>query len=385
MTKFVDEIIRRIRMLFPEGSIPLHAPLFVGNERDYLLDCIETTYVSSVGPYVKRFEAQIENFLGVKHAVAVSTGTAALELSLRVVDVKPRDEVLIPALTFVATANAVSYLGAIPHLVDSDEKTLGIDPYALRSWLEHISERSQGFYRNKFTGNRLKALVPMHTFGHLCDMDLLVGVANDYRLELIEDAAEALGSSYRDNYAGTIGSLGAFSFNGNKIITTGGGGMVVTNNQVLADRVRHISTTAKVDHPWRYFHDEIGYNYRMPNINAALGCAQLDNISGFLASKRKLTKDYQEVFVGLQGLRIFEEPEQGSSNYWLQTLVLSEDMSFFRDEIITEANSQGLSLRPCWSLLHTLPPYMSAPRAELPVAESLERRIINLPSSANLQ
>jgi len=379
-----DSVIRALRVALGEGIFTLHEPGFKGNDRKYVEDCIASTYVSSVGAYVDGFERALVAFTGARRAVAVVNGTAALQVSLQLAGVERADEVIVPALTFVATANAVHYLGALPHFVDSDEATLGLDPVALRDWLTINAERTVGHSRNRITGRRLSALVPMHTFGHPCDIDALLAIAHDYRLALIEDAAESLGSFYRGQHTGTFGRLGALSFNGNKIITTGGGGAILTNDERLADHAKHLTTTAKRPHRWEYVHDEIGYNYRMPNLNAALGCAQLERLPEFLASKRQLFSKYQEAFAGIEDVRLMQEPVGCKSNYWLQTLVLNETVAEHRDAILQATNDAGIMTRPAWRLLHRLEPYRECPRAPLPVAESLERRLINIPSSAGL-
>jgi perosamine synthetase len=314
----------------------------------------------------------------------VVNGTAALQVALQLAGVQENDEVIVPALSFVATANAVRYLGAIPHFADSEEATLGIDPLALREWLKATAEFAGGAYRNRQTGCRLRALVPMHTFGHPCDLEGLLSIAHDYRLALVEDAAESLGSHYQGQHTGTFGLLGTLSFNGNKIITTGGGGAILTNDERLADHAKHLTTTAKLTHRWEYVHDEVGYNFRMPNLNAALGCAQLEQLPEFLASKRRLLERYQEAFSGIQEIRLMREPSGCESNYWLQTLVLSDAVAGQRDVILQATNDAGLMTRPAWRLMHQLTPYQECPKAPLPVAESLAQRLINLPSSAGL-
>lgn len=377
----VAEILRTVC-----GAPPavLHEPRFEGNEWLYLKACLDSTFVSSVGEYVDRFEADLAAFTGAKHAVAVVNGTAALHVALLLSGVRAGDEVLMPALTFVATANAVHYCGAIPHFVDSNEQTLGIDPVVLRDWLQHATEQRGGVCINKSTGRPVRALLPMHTFGHPCDMDGLQAVAHDFGLALVEDAAESLGSWYRGRHTGAIGRLGTLSFNGNKTITTGGGGAILTNDSELARRAKHLTTTAKQPHRWEYVHDEIGFNYRMPNINAALGCAQLEKLPDFLTSKRRLFERYREAFAGLAQVRLVAEPMHSQSNYWLQALLLDEAVSSQRDAVLEATNAAGFMTRPAWKLMHRLVPYQACPRAPLPMAESLERRLINIPSSAGL-
>jgi perosamine synthetase len=379
-----DSIIAAWRSVLGEGNFALHEPRFAGNEQRYVQECIASTYVSSVGTYVDRFEKELAAYTGARRAVAVVNGTAALQVALQLAGVQVSDEVIVPALTFVATANAAHYLGAIPHFVDSEESTLGLDPLALREWLKATAEPAGDAYRNRQTGRRLRALVPMHTFGHPCDLEGLLAVAHDYRLALVEDAAESLGSRYQGQHTGTFGLLGTLSFNGNKIITTGGGGAILTNDEGLADHAKHLTTTAKLPHRWDYVHDEVGYNFRMPNLNAALGCAQLEQLPKFLASKRRLFERYQAALADINEVCLMREPSDCESNYWLQTLVLSNAVADQRDAILQATNDAGLMTRPAWRLMHRLAPYQECPRAPLPVVESLAQRLINLPSSAGL-
>jgi len=378
------QVVDALRHVCGAGPLALHEPRFSGKEWEYLKACLDSTFVSSVGQYVDRFEADLAAYTGAKHAIAVVNGTAALHVALLLAGVKQGDEVLLPALTFVATANAVSYCGAIPHLVDSDEATLGVDPVALRAWLTASTERRAGICINTHTGRPIRALLPMHAFGHPCDMDSLLAVGHDFGLTLIEDAAESLGSWCHGRHTGTLGRLGTLSFNGNKTITTGGGGAILTNDAELARKAKHLTTTAKLPHRWAYVHDEIGFNYRMPNINAALGCAQLEQLAGFLASKRRLFERYSEVFKDISQLRLVAETPGCTSNYWLQTLLLDESAENLRDAVLEATNSAGFMTRPAWELMHRLRPNLECPCAPLPVAESLERRLINIPSSAGL-
>ena len=367
-----------------QSPVPLHVPSLHGNEAQYLHEAVESTYVSSVGPFVARFEADMESLTGARRVVATSSGTSALQLALRVGGVRAGDEVLVPSLTFVATANAVSYLGALPHFVDIEETTMGIDPKTLREWLGESAELTQEGLRNKTTGRIIRALIPMHTFGHPSRIESLCEVAKEFNLIVVEDAAESLGSTFKEKHTGTFGLLGAVSFNGNKIVTTGGGGAILTDNDELADHAKHLSTTAKEPHGWEYVHDEIGYNFRMPNINAALGVAQLEQLPGFLASKRLLVTKYQEAFSAIKGVSVVTEPENAQSNYWLQTVLLSDEVSGQRDEILQTLNASGFGARPVWRPLHLLPIYAGAQRAPLPVTEKLGRSLINLPSSSGL-
>ncbi len=380
----VQQIVAAIKAVTGAGPLALHDPRFAGNEWIYLKECLDSTYVSSVGKFVDRFEADLAAFTGAKYAVAVVNGTAALHVALQLAGVQPGDEVLIPALTFVATANAVSFCGATPHFADSAGHTLGLDPQALREHLQSITEIRGGQCVNRITGKVIRSVVPMHTFGHPGDIDGLLSVARDFHLTLVEDAAESLGSSVNGRQTGTFGLLGTLSFNGNKTITTGGGGAILTNDATLGRRAKHLTTTAKLPHRWDYLHDELGYNYRMPNLNAALGCAQLEQLPGFLAAKRTLFELYQRAFAGIRTVSIFKEPEGCRSNYWLQTLVLDAEVAGLRNTILGATNDAGLSTRPTWRLMHKLAPYRDCPRMELPVAESLEQRLINLPSSAVL-
>ncbi|MES3025486.1 MAG: LegC family aminotransferase [Pseudomonadota bacterium] len=380
-----DAIVHAIgAVVGPARPVGLHEPRFRGNEWDYLKECLDSTFVSSVGKFVDRFERDLAEFTGATRAVAVVNGTAALHVALRLAGVEPGDEVLLPALTFVATANAVAYCNATPHFVDSEERTLGMCAQALRAHLAAATEQRAGLCVNRATGRVVRAMVPMHVFGHPCDIEALLAVAHDYGIALVEDAAESLGSSIGGRHTGTFGIMGTLSFNGNKTITTGGGGAILTNDAALGARIKHLTTTAKLAHRWNFVHDEIGYNYRMPNINAALGCAQLEQLPGFLEEKRALFALYRDSFAALPGVRLLAEPAGCSSNYWLQALVLDEDSAQQRDAVLGATNDAGLMTRPVWTLMHRLGPYSTAPRAPLPVAESLERRVINIPSSAGL-
>lgn len=381
---FSAQIVQALRQVCRAAPAPLHAPSFAGQEWAYVKACLDSTFVSSVGAYVDRFEDDLARFTGAKHAIAVVNGTAALHVALLLAGVTRGDEVLLPALTFVATANAVHYCGATPHFVDSQKETLGLDPVALRDWLKYCSEQRHGVCVNKQTGRPIRALLPMHTFGHPCDMAGLLDVAGEFGLALVEDAAESLGSTYQGQQTGTLGMIGILSFNGNKTITTGGGGALLTNDTALACRAKHVTTTAKQPHRWAFEHDEIGFNYRMPNINAALGCAQLEQLPGFLASKRRLYAKYRGVFAGIPEVDLVAEPVGCESNYWLQAILLGDPVAGQRDEVLAATNAAGLMTRPVWNLLHRLAPYRDCPRASLPVAEYLEQRLINIPSSAGL-
>jgi len=385
MNRYPSEIAALLKkVLNQDGPIPLHEPSFKGREWEYVKDCLDSSFVSSVGKYVDQFEDRLAQFTGVKHAVAVVNGTAALHICLKLIGVEQGDEVLVPALTFIATANAVCYCGATPHFIDSNFESLGIDPEKLEDYLAGITFQMNGVCYNKQTMCPIKAVIAMHTFGHPVDIDPLLEVCQRYKLELIEDAAESLGSYYKNRHTGSFGKLSSLSFNGNKIVTTGGGGAVLTNDDALAKQAKHISTTAKLPHQWAFIHDQVGYNDRLPNINAALGCAQMEQINQFIDKKRDLAKKYAQAFSKVQGITFFNEPAYARSNYWLNVLILSEENSAMRDPILLETSQQGIMTRPAWTLMNHLPMFQSCPHMDLSSAESLERRIINIPSSARL-
>jgi perosamine synthetase len=382
--QFDRQIVDAIRSVTGPGPIALHEPRFQGNEWVYLKECLDSTFVSSVGMFVDRFEADLAAYTGARHVIAVVNGTAALHVALKLAGVCAGDEVLLPTLTFVATANAVAYCDATPHFVDSSEDTLGVDPQALRAYLLRTTELRDGQCVNLATGRVIRALVPMHAFGHPVDIDGIMALAHDFRLALVEDAAESLGSMVGGQHTGTFGLLGTLSFNGNKTITTGGGGAILTNDIEIARHAKHLTTTAKVPHRWAYLHDEIGYNYRLPNLNAALGCAQLEQLPELISAKRRLYEKYKSALSGVSCVRLVAEPRGCTSNYWLQTLLLDEAVAAERDAVLVATNDTGLMTRPAWTLMHKLPVYRACPRMNLSVAESLERRLLNLPSSAIL-
>jgi perosamine synthetase len=383
-SRLAEQITEAIQAAVGKGPLGLHEPSFCGNEWVYVKQCLDSTFVSSVGKFVDRFEQELAEYTGAQRAVAIANGTAALQVALVLAGVAPGDEVLVPALTFVATANSVSHCGAIPHFVDSETRTLGLDAQALREYLRVATELRSGQCINRATGRVIRAVVPMHTFGHPVDLDGVLAVARDFHLELIEDSTEALGSLYHNRHCGTFGRLGTLSFNGNKTITTGGGGAILTNDPDLGRRAKHITTTARIPHRWAFVHDEIAWNYRLPNINAALGCAQMEQLTGFIAAKRRLHERYSAAFAGIAGTQLMREPEGCASNYWLQTIMLDENVAVERDEILSATNDAGLMTRPTWTLMHELPMYTSAPRMDLPVASMLQRRLINIPSSSFL-
>jgi aminotransferase in exopolysaccharide biosynthesis len=378
------ELLDALKVVLSSGSYSLHEPLFNGNEWKYLKHCLDSNYVSSVGQYVDRFETDLINFTGSKYAIAVVNGTSALHISLLLSGVRPEDEVLLPALTFVATANAIAYCGAIPHFVDSEEITLGIDANKLRHYLSEITEQKSGQCVNSKTGRIVRALIPMHTFGHPSDLEGLLNICQEFNLKMVEDAAEAIGSYYKGQHVGTFGLFGTLSFNGNKTITTGGGGAILTNNHELAKQAKHLTTTAKIPHKWEFKHDQVGFNYRMPNINAALGCAQLEDLPQKLLLKRDLFTKYKKAFKNLAGVDLFQEPENCKSNYWLQTLLLEENKSNNLQRILESTNESKIMTRPAWVLLNELKPFLDCPSMHSVTAKSLSSRIINIPSSSNL-
>jgi len=369
----------------PNGTLALHEPVFAGNEIAYLEECIKSTFVSSVGKFVDRFENMLEEVTGARRAIAVVNGTAALHACFTLAGVESGDEVMSPALTFIATTNAIAYCGASPHFIDSSFRTLGMDAQALGARLDAIAQRGAGGTINRETGRKIAAIAPMHTFGHPVDMDEIVAIARHWDIAVVEDAAESLGSTYKGHAVGSQARLAALSFNGNKIVTTGGGGAILTNDEELGRRAKHITTTAKLPHKWAFVHDEVGFNYRLPNLNAALGCAQLEQLDGFLASKRRLAAAYQRAFAGVPGVQFSREPEGTTSNYWLNAILLDEAHADLRDEVLTALNASGFGARPTWTLMHRLPMFAACPRGDLRVAESIERRLINLPSSASIQ
>jgi perosamine synthetase len=364
--------------------IPLHEPKFEGRERELVDECIRSGWVSSAGKFVDQFERDIAAYTGSAHAVATSNGTSALHVALIVAGVEPGDEVLAPALSFIATANSIAYCGAVPHFVDVDPRSLGMDPAALRARLERVGERRGAALHNRETGRRIRAALPMHTFGHPVDMDPLLALAAEFGFTVVEDAAESLGSRYRGRHTGTIAPVGALSFNGNKIVTTGGGGAILTGDAALAKRAKHLTTTAKLPHRWAFVHDEVGYNYRLPNINAALGCAQLERLAPMVARKRALAQAYIDAFRDVPGVSVVHEPGHGSSNYWLNAILLEPDDAAVRDEVLAVCNDAGYQVRPAWTLMCDLPMYRDCPRAGLDVSRRIERSLINLPSSPHL-
>jgi perosamine synthetase len=377
-------VAERVRTVVGTQRVALHEPSFQGNEWAYVKECLDTGWVSSVGSYVDRFERDLAAYTGAAHAVVVSNGTSGLQVALQLAGVMPGDEVVIPALSFVATANAVRHCGAWPHFADADSATLGLGVPALADHLGAVLEQRDGVNVNRHSGRRVAAIVPMHTFGHPVDMPALIALAARHGIAVVEDAAESLGSFIEGRHTGTFGVCGMLSFNGNKIITTGGGGALITNDTQLARRAKHLTTTAKRLHPWAFVHDEVAYNYRMPNLNAALGCAQLEQLPHFLRAKRALTQRYASAFADLPQARLFLERPGTEGNYWLQTLILEPGVADQRDAVLAATNEAGLMTRPVWELLNTLPMYRDCMSMPLPVATDLARRIVNLPSSPQL-
>lgn len=361
--------------------IPLHEPKFIGNEKKYLNECIDSTFVSSVGKFVDKFEEMIAKYTGAKYAVATSNGTSALHISLLLCGVESGDEVITQPLTFVATCNAIDYCNAKPIFVDVDRETMGLSSDALKEFLEENTTVKNDQCINIKTGKVIRACVPMHTFGHACQIDDIVEVCDKYHIAVVEDAAESLGSYYKGKHTGTFGKLGAISFNGNKIITSGGGGCIITDDEILAKKAKHITTTAKVPHKWEYTHDEIGYNYRMPNLNAALVVAQLENLDKVLENKQELANSYKYFFEDKE-INFLKEPKDSRSNYWLNAVVLKDKIE--RDSFLEFTNTGGIMTRPIWTLMNKLEMFKDSQCGKLDNAQWLEERVVNIPSSVRL-
>jgi len=372
-----EKITNFIKKICNRDDVPLHEPVFLGNEKKYLLECIDTGYVSYLGEFVKRFEKMIVEFTGSSHAIAVVNGTAGLQVSLRVAGVNPGDEVITQPLTFVATANAICHCGANPVFIDVDMDTLGMSPESLRRFLNECTEVRNGKLCNKYTGKKISAVVPVHVFGHPCRIEEIIDVCSEYGLPVIEDAAEALGSWYKNRHCGTFGEIGILSFNGNKTVTTGGGGMILTNDSELAHKIYHLTTTAKVPHPYEYIHDEIAYNYRLPNVNAAIGVAQMEKINEILKNKRQTAMLYKQ-FCEEEKIKFITEPNHSKSNYWLNGIILENREE--RDKFLEYTNSNGVHTRPIWRLMHKLEMYKNCFKIATPNAEWLEDRVVNIPS-----
>ena len=382
----VSSVLAAVRSVVGEreGSVPLHEPEFAGREWEYVKACIDTGWVSSVGSFVDRFESDLAAVSGCAHAVATSNGTSALHVCLLLAGVRPGDEVVMPTLTFIATANAVSYAHAVPHFVDSEPVSLGVDAAKLDDHLREVATIENGVCVHRRSGAPMRALVAMHVFGHPCDLDALADVAARWKLALIEDAAESLGSTYRGRHTGNVGLVSALSFNGNKVVTTGGGGAILSNDAALAKRAKHLTTTARTPHRWSFLHDELGYNYRLPNLNAALGCAQLERLASFVERKRALASRYRAALARVEGASFLDEPPGTASNFWLNAVVLDSDRAGERDALLAALNDAGCMARPLWTPMHRLPMYAACPRADLAVAEQMEARVVNVPSSPRL-
>jgi perosamine synthetase len=378
-----NQTIKFIRDLYSTNDrIPLHAPAFIGNEKKYLEDCIDSTFVSSVGQYVDNFERQCADYIKVKKAVVVVNGTEALHLAFILAKIEPGDEIITQPLTFIATVNAIAYTGAIPLFVDVDKETMGLSPSKMEAFLLECAEiRNDGYTYNKITGHKISACVPMHTLGHPAKLSELKRICDIYNIILIEDAAESIGSRYQGHHTGSIGKMGILSFNGNKIITTGGGGMLVTNDEELGNKAKHLSTQAKLPHPWEFVHDSIGYNFRMPNINAALGCAQLEKLDYFIDNKRNLAHRYRDFFKSV-GIEFFTEPSGCISNYWLNAIILNDVKE--RDIFLKTTNEQGVMTRPLWCLMVDLPMFKHTQKSDVSNARWLQERVVNIPSSVTL-
>lgn len=380
----VNAIVTQLKRLVPKGA-PLHEPVFKGKESLYVQDCIESGWVSSVGAYVDRLERALAELTGSKRAVALCNGTCSLDLGLRLLGVQPGDEVLVPAISFVATANAVTYSGAIPHFVDVDRHSIGMDPVRLRAYLRSIAKpASGGGFVNRNTGRRLFAMIPMHALGHPADLEALCAVGEEFGLHVVEDAAEALGSLVNGKHVGTRGRFTMLSFNGNKIVTTGGGGALLTQDDELGKLAKHVSTTAKLPHAWRFDHDRIGFNYRMPNLNAALGCAQLELLPRFLKEKRQLAERYEAALAEVPGVKFHKEPSGTRSNYWLCALALDRPDAESRDAILAACHQSGILARPLWTPLPDLPAFKECPKDDLPNSRDWDARIVCLPSGVKI-
>jgi aminotransferase in exopolysaccharide biosynthesis len=375
-----ESIVSFIKQQFnTDEFIPLHAPVFNGNEKKYLADTIDSTFVSSVGQYVNKFEEMMCELTGAKYSIAIVNGTNALHMALLLADVQENDEVLSQSLTFVATCNAISYIKAKPVFIDVDKDTLGLSPQSLSSFLEDNAElRNDGFAYNKNTNRRIKACVPMHTFGFPCRIDEIAAICDKFNIVLVEDAAESIGSYYKSKHTGIYGKVGTFSFNGNKTITCGGGGALVTNDENLARRAKHLTTQAKVPHAWEFVHDEIGYNYRMPNLNAALACAQLEQLAGFVKNKRELALAYSGFFKETT-CTFVNEINDALANYWLNAIILDDKSE--RDSFLEYTNKNQVMTRPAWELMHRLPMFKDAERVDLSNSEWIADRLVNIPSS----
>ena len=377
-----QKIVDYIKDLYGQDFVPLSVPQFIGNEKKYLNECIDSTFVSSVGKFVDRFEDDMAAYTGAKRAVVCVSGTNALHMALMLAGVERDDEVLTQALTFIATCNAISYIGAHPVFIDVDKQTMGLSPDAVKAWLAAHAEVKDGQCYNKHTGHRVKACVPMHTFGHPVRIEELAAICAEWHLELVEDAAESIGSKYKGKHTGLFGKVGVLSFNGNKTITTGGGGMLLFNDEELGALAKHLTTQAKVPHRWEFRHDHIGYNYRMPNINAALGCAQLEHLDEYVANKRATAAAYAEYFKQVDDILFFTEPENCFSNYWLNAVILKDHET--QQAFLQYTNDHGVMTRPIWELMSRLSMFEHCQHDELENTIFFADRVVNIPSSVRL-
>ena len=382
--KIIFKILKSIKNVVGPGNHQLHEPTFSNEETKILNKTIKSKFVSSAGKYVADFENKFKRYVKSNNAIAVVNGTQAIFISLKICGVTKNDEILVPALTFVGTVNAINYTGATPHFIDSEINSFGVDSKKLENYLNRISFIKNGKCINRKTKKRIKAILPVHIFGHACDIENILRIAKKFNLKVIEDAAEALGSFYKNKHLGTFGDIGCFSFNGNKIITTGGGGMIVLKNRNIAKKIKHLTTTAKLKHKWEYDHDEVGYNFRMPNINAALGLAQLKKINFFLKAKRKLYQIYLKNFSNIDGVKLLKEPLKSKSNYWLHTIVLDKNKMKKKNKILKLLHKNKIFCRPVWKLISDLKPYKNCPKMNLSGSKEIYKRSINMPSSSHL-
>ena len=382
----MNNLSKKILSFFKNKKKPiyLHEPSIDKKDINEVSKCISSKMISSKGNYVKKFEEKIKKFTKSKYCTAVSNGTVGIFLSLKCLDIKEQDEVLVPAITFVATANAVRHCGAVPHFVDIKLDHLSIDVDKLDKYLQAISIKKNGYCFNKNTNRYIKAIIPVHIFGHSCDIDNIIKISKKYNFKIVEDATEALGSFYKNKHLGNYGDLGVFSFNGNKIISTGGGGAIVTNNKKLASKVNHLASTAKVAHPYRYIHDEIGYNFKLPAINASLGCSQISKLKLLIKKKRELYFHYKNFFKNVDGIKLVSNPKKCVSNFWLQTIILDKNNLNIKEKIIKDCHRYGVYVRPVWDILPKLKMYKKCPKMNLSASKEAYNSIINLPSSSNL-
>jgi perosamine synthetase len=380
----ISSIIRSIKNLLGEGPHFLHEPSMGKKEIKYVSETIKNNFVSTKGIYVQKFEKKIKNYTKANHVTSTINGTQAIFIALKALGIKHNEEVLVPALTFVGTVNAISYLGAEPHFIDSNIKDFGIDCRKLENYLKKKVIFKKNKSINKKTGRTIRAIIPVHVFGHPCDIEYILRLAKKYKLKIVEDAAECLGSFYKNKHLGTFGDAGCLSFNGNKIITTGGGGAVLSKNKNLNEKIRHLISTAKVQHKWEYIHNEVGYNLRLPSLNAALGLAQISKINFFLKQKRKLFFKYNNIFDKIGGVKLFKENKFSKSNYWLQTLILDYKNIHLKNKLLKSGYSRKIFMRPAWKLISELSPYKNKQRMNLNGAKDIYKRVINLPSSQKL-